>query len=209
VIRDDLSDKLIHLTRGDSDQQAAETFLKILDERRLRGGTGCIKGSFCCVCFSEAPISKLGHILAAPGAHGMRYSPFGVMVSKSWLFARGGRPVIYQSDREFKLLHADQQYRHVRYEPADEGYQVDFTWEREWRIRVDELTLEPPATTVVVPTRAWEHWFMRRHQDSLSNFAAVTGGFTGPDSMTDPPWHFIVLEDLGVPIPAVAPPPRA
>ena len=56
-------------------------------------------------CFSEAPLSKLAQILANPSAHGMRYKPFGVMVSKSWLFERAGRPVIYQPESEFDLLH--------------------------------------------------------------------------------------------------------
>jgi len=154
VIRGDLSDKLIHLTRGDSEQAAAATFLTILQEGKLRGGTGCIKGTFRCVCFSEAPLSNLSQILASPGAHGVRYKPFGIMLPKTWLFGRGGRPVIYQSDDEYSLLHDSQKYRHVRYAPDT----IDFTWEREWRIQTDELLLEPEHTTVVVPTRAWEEW---------------------------------------------------
>lgn len=40
-------------------------------------------------------------------------------------------------------------YRHVRYEP-DRG--IDHTWEREWRIRTDELILDPKQTLVVIPT---------------------------------------------------------
>lgn len=203
LIRDDLSERLIHLTRGDTDQAAADAFISILREGRVRGGTGCIKGSYRCVCFSEAPVGKLSHILAAPTAHGMRYRPFGIMVSKAWLFARGGRPVIYQSDGEYELLHDSQRYRHVRFEPDTP---VDFTWEREWRVRTDELVLEPGQTTVVVPTREWEEWFQHKHTGRLAMRALVTHGFIGPNSVAKQPWHFIVLEDLGVSIPAVAPP---
>jgi len=94
MIRDDLSSKLVHLTRGELDQIAADAFISILGERRLRGGTSCIKGSYRCVCFSEAPLSKLSQILANPGATNMRYKPFGIMVDKKWLFERGGRPVL-------------------------------------------------------------------------------------------------------------------
>jgi hypothetical protein len=164
MIRDDLSDKLIHLTRGPTYDDAARLFSTILAEKRLLGGTGCIKGGFRCVCFSEAPVSKLGQILANPMAHGMRYKPFGVMVDKRWLFERGGRPVIYQPDCEFALLHDDQKSRHVRYEPTNN---VDFTWEREWRICTDELSLDPDATTVVVPNRTWVRKVLQPHDEML------------------------------------------
>ena len=202
MIRDDLSGKLIHLTRGATDQAAADAFLSIVQERRLRGGTGCIKGGFQCVCFSEAPVSKLAHILANPSAHGMRYRPFGLMVDKNWLFSRGGRPVIYQTDAEYDLLHETQQFRHVRYEPNDG---VDFTWEREWRAQVDGLDLDPQVTTLVVPTRAWEKWFQDKHTAMLARRALVTH-MIGPRSVSEFPWHFIVLGDLGVETPGVDPP---
>ncbi len=196
MIRDDLSDKLIHLTRGSHDR-AAEAFRAILEEKRLLGGAGCIKGGFRCICFSEAPISQLSRILAKPMVHGMRYAPFGVMLDKAWLFDRGGRPVIYQSDSEFQLLHDNHKYRHVRYEPANN---VDFTWEREWRILIDELPLDPDIATVVLPNRDWERKLLKPHEDRIWRRAAANiGGI--PSGLIKQPWHFIVLEDLGVPIP--------
>ena len=203
MIRDDLSEKLIHLTRGATDKDAADAFLSIIKERKLRGGTGCIKGGFSCVCFSEAPVSKLAHILANPSAHGMRYRPFGVMVDKQWLFSKGGRPVIYQTDAEYELLHESQKFRHVRYEPNDG---VDFTWEREWRMHGHELELDSQGATLVVPTRAWEKWSQDNHTAMLSRRALVTMGFIGPRSVSDYPWHFIALQDLGVDVPSVDPP---
>ena len=81
----------------------------------------------------------------------MRYKPFGVMVSKSWLFERAGRPVIYQPESEFDLLHETQRFRHKEYDPPS----VDFTWEREWRIRTDALELDPGAVSLVVPNRGF------------------------------------------------------
>jgi hypothetical protein len=198
VLRDDLSNKLIHLTRGNSFDDAAATFTKIVTEKRLLGGTGCIKGRFTCVCFSEAPLSKLTTILANPMAHGMRYKPFGVMLDKTWLFEQGGRPVIYQPDSECELLIPEQRWRHVRYEPQNG---IDFTWEREWRIHADELALDPMVTTFVIPNRDWERRFHDEHLAALSRRALVTGGFVGPKEISDIPWHFVVLEDLGVEIP--------
>jgi hypothetical protein len=37
----------------------------------------------------------------------------------------------------------------------------------------------------------------------------VLHGFIGPRSVSEFPWHFMVLEDLGVEIPAVSPPEAA
>lgn len=196
MIRDDLSHKLIHLTRGPSYDDAAQLFTKILAEKQLLGGTGCIKGKFHCVCFSEAPVSKLSHILANPMAHGMRYKPFGVMVDKMWLFERGGRPVIYQEDSEFELLHDNHKFRHVRYEPTKN---IDFTWEREWRIHTDTLQLVPEETTVIVPNRTWERTILEMHEQKIWRRAALTSWM--PMSVIRTPWHFITLEDLGVLIP--------
>jgi hypothetical protein len=201
VIRDDLSDRLVHLTRGEPTLVAAGTFLSIVEQRVLRGGDGFIKGGYRCVCFSEAPISKIAHLLAASQEGEIRYKPFGVMVDKAWLFARGGRPVIYQPDVEFGLLHESQRYRHVRYDPPG----VDFTWEREWRVCADELPLDPAAVTLVVPTRAWERWFQRQHEAARGRFAFLTGGFGGGAPF---PWHFVVLEDIGVDIPIDLEPPE-
>ena len=202
MIRDDLSDKLIHLTRGESDQSAANNFLSILQSKTLKGGTSCIKGKYQCVCFSEAPVGKLSYILANPSVHGMRYKPFGIMVSKEWLFLKGGRPVIYQPDEEYEFLHESQKFRHVRYEPNND---VDFTWEREWRILTSNLEIDPNCTTVVVPNRSWEEWFQNRHTAKLSRSAFAIGSI-GPKSVSKQPWHFMVLEDLGVPVPSIDPP---
>src|SRR5712692_6302802 len=186
VIRDDLSDRLVHLTRGDPTLVAAGTFLSIVEQRVLRGGDGFIKGGYRCVCFSEAPIGKLAHLLAA-SAQGTRYKPFGVMVDKAWLFSQVGRPVIYQPETEFALLHESQRYRHVRYEPPA----VDFTWERGWRVCVDELPLDPAAVTLVVLTRAWERWFQRRYEGANGRRTLLLGGLGGGAPF---PWHFVVLE---------------
>ena len=123
--RGDLSDQLIHLTRGTPERVEAN-FLAILEEGVLKGSDTCIKGVYKCVCFSEAPISVIAHMIAREDA---RYAPFGVLLGKEWLFEQGGRPAIYQADDEFELLRSEQRYRHVRYEPPH----IDWTWEREWR----------------------------------------------------------------------------
>jgi len=42
MIRDDISSKLVHLTRDVSDRAAADALVSIVAERKLRGGTSCI-----------------------------------------------------------------------------------------------------------------------------------------------------------------------
>ena len=194
MYRDDLSDKLIHLTKG-TWSQAADSFHKIVEEKRLLGGTGGMQYGIKCVCFSEAPISKLAHILAYRYKVNFKYAPFGVMVDKRWLFEKGGRPVIYQPEEEYNLLHVDQRYRHKRYEP-DKTDIEDFSWEREWRIQTAELRFGPEHTTLVVPNRDWEQKVLEPLFRKIQSASAL--GVTLPKPTQIDLWHVIVLEDLGV-----------
>ena len=192
MIRGDLSNRLVHLTRATSEFDAAAQFRSIVSDGYLKGSNRDIRGRFKCVCFSEAPLSVLTHSLGLPlDENGMRYSAFGVIVSKKWLFDQGGRPVIYQPNDEYDMLHDQQKYRHVRYEPERE---IDFTWEREWRICTEKLELVSAETTFIVPTRDWEQYFIDEH---IKDVAAQTFTVEVPVS-PQMKWHFIVLEDLGV-----------
>jgi hypothetical protein len=194
MIRGDLSNRLIHLTKGNTLDEAGENFSQIIREGKLIGGTGHIRGGYTCVCFSEAPISVLSQVLSNPIDDEMKYAPLGVMVQKKWLFEKGGRPVIYQSEEEFELLPDELKYRHVRYEPHRD---IDHTWEREWRILTPELLLDSATVTYVVPNREWEERFKQEHTHKQRGIALALGenGWIGLEKFR---WHFIVLEDLGV-----------
>lgn len=196
MIRDDLSDRLVHLTKGATEKEVAERFLSIVGQKTLLGGTGLIRGGYKCVCFSEAPISKLGAILAEPSIHGMPYAPFGVMLAKTTLFSLGGRPVIYQPESEFNMLHDSQRYRHKVYEP---GKEPDFTWEREWRVPVDRLPLDPADVTLIVPNRRWSDHLFDQHAGRLKT-AVILFDEDMAFGINKCPWHFLVLEDLGIPV---------
>jgi hypothetical protein len=74
--------------------EAGKTFSKIVSEKKLLGSSKNIRGNHKVICFSEAPISKLGIILANPNIHNLRYRPFGIMFDKEYLFQKGARPVI-------------------------------------------------------------------------------------------------------------------
>jgi hypothetical protein len=196
VIRDDLSNKLIHLVRGDTVEDAFGRLQAILDEGQLRGGNGFIRGGYNCVCFTESPIGKLGYVLASPDRANMRYQPFGVMLDKTFVYNEGGRPVIYQPEEDYTRLPEDLRYRHVRFDLSNADAPVDHTWEREWRIRTDALRLPVDATTIVLPNRQWRDHLMANHADNMA-YAVAAMGEVASMSIEPFPWNIAVLEDLG------------
>ena len=192
--RPDLSTKLVHLVKGETMDNAFDTLLAILSERRLRGGSGMIKGGFTCVCFTEAPVAQLALSLADPQTSRFKYRPIGIMVDKAWAFESGARPAIYQPDEEYDWLPNDIKYRHVRYDPSNK---VDFTWEREWRLRANALSFTPEDVTVVFPDRIWADAFNANHFEEIKAKVATNG----VDALERYPWHVIALSDLGIEVP--------
>ncbi|MBB5349553.1 hypothetical protein JWG42_14405 [Desulfoprunum benzoelyticum] len=167
LVRRDLGNLLFHFTRSpgklvEIEKEHSKSSLsdsplsvleKILSDGFLLGSSKNIRGGFKCICFTESPISEIVSLfslvnIAESKTQKTRYEPFGIAVKKDWLYSQGGRPVLYQPENEFKLLPEELQYKHVKFEP-EKG--VDFTWEREWRIKADKLLLDPKETLVVVP----------------------------------------------------------
>jgi hypothetical protein len=205
-IRGDLSDRLVHLTRGRTPPsnpaaraihagEAQRAFWSIVRSRTLRAGTGSIVGGHKCVCFSEAPISVLAQMLAPGDAH---YAPFGVILDKIWLFDRGGRPVIYQPQEEYEALPASHRHRHVNYDPVNAGGPADVTWEREWRV-LGDVPLDPAQVTLVVPFRSIVEQYNEQHLEEQQQ-EAYSQGDAAFQALERQPWHFLVLEDLGLEI---------
>src|SRR5687768_13062509 len=114
LLRRDLGNLLFHFTRAShaytqqmrvrtSPATAMTVLQNILVERRFVGSSAYIRGGHRCICFTEAPIGEVVSLfrlseLAAQGGLRPKYEPFGVAVTKEWLFTKGGRPVIYQPD---------------------------------------------------------------------------------------------------------------
>jgi hypothetical protein len=162
--RADISPYLVHFTSGDSHDEAFIRLRKIIADRRLIAGSRFIKGEYKCVCFSEAPLTSLHGGLVNESFYS-RYSPFGIIVSKQWLFARGGRPVIYQSAEEYHGLTETHRWRHVVYQPSDGKEKIDFTWEREWRIKCDYLVFDQTSAQVVVLDKSWGDKLISEHDE--------------------------------------------
>ncbi|GAA3545745.1 hypothetical protein [Zobellella aerophila] len=137
--RSDISDYLTHWTKDTDNRTAFENLLSIIKEGVLIGGCQHIKGQYNCVCFTEAPKDIFKECRT-------RYSKYGIQVPKWWVYGKGGRPVIYQSEDEYYLLDASIRWRHVTYDfPGP-----DFTWEREWRVRADELVFDIDDIRIII-----------------------------------------------------------
>lgn len=160
MARADISGQVIHFTKGDSEREAFDTLRNILRDGCLKPSGKKIKGRYPCVCFTEAPLASLSQGLINANQYG-RYSLFGVMFDKPWLYEKGGRPVIYQPDTEFGLLPEAVRWRHMRYEPGRTP-PVDFTWEREWRINT-QVEFDASNAALVVPSKAWADEIKAEH----------------------------------------------
>jgi len=127
LVRRDLGNLLFHFTRKPAEQfvevkfgqghtmsmsgSTSAVLRKILYEGGLKGTSIWSHGQTC-VCFTEAPIQEFNSIfslveIAASEKERPRYEPYGIGVSKKWLFAQGGRPVIYDHPNAFDSIKRD------------------------------------------------------------------------------------------------------
>lgn len=162
--RTDICNYLIHFTKDDpsAGNSAFEQLQTIMSSGFILGSSNLIRASYNCVCFSEVPLEQMPTGLVNPDYYS-RYSPFGIMVSKKWLYEHGGRPVIYEHDSEFEFLPETHRWRHVRYEPGV----VDFTWEREWRVKTERLESDPSVAAIILPDRTWAQALLHLHAEMV------------------------------------------
>ena len=153
--RPDIGPTLTHFTRATAEMSAFNVLLKILRDRYLIGTSAYTRGGTKCVCFTEAPLEVVQDGLR--GVDGReRYSTYGIQIPKSHVFRLGGRPVIYQTESEFRILPPSLQWRHVRFDLCTDR-PVDFTWEREWRVQTERFDFSDQDVIVVVPDEDAEH----------------------------------------------------
>jgi hypothetical protein len=202
-----MGDLLFHFTRGDEPvwremhghkwntaETAGTRLMKIL-RGGLRGSSRWTYG-INTVCFTEAPIQEFNSVFALASIASERhlrprYEPYGVAVSKTWLFGKGGRPVIYDDPNARDQYPSGLLHRFCPYNPLEE---VDYTWEREWRIQTDLLQLEPQHTLVVVPTSAEAFDIVHEHADS---HADVDRDGTATGVFYTPTWLAVSLDMFG------------
>jgi hypothetical protein len=209
LVRRDVGDLLFHFTRGleprwveiqgkkmNMGETASHILNKILSSGELRGTSRWTYGKDT-VCFTEAPIHEFNSIfalasIASEEAQRPRYEPYGLAVSKTWLYQQGGRPVIYDHPSSLERYPEQLRYRFCPYDPLNS---VDFTWEREWRAPTSALRLEPSHTLVVVPTSVEAFEFVYGHSSEEAEIDASGSAF---GSYYRPKWLAVSLDIFGV-----------
>lgn len=195
--RPDISPNLFHLVRGDTRADAAATLRAIVAERCLHGSDVDIRDGYRCVSFIEAPVKQLRDMYRWSTERDASFQPYGVLLGKDYLYALGGRPVIYQPDIEYDQLPESLRYRHMRYDPLADP-PVDFTWQREWRLRADALLLEPERCCIVVASEADRaallHEYAEREELRMEALVSAAGASLADQFAESFPWPVISLD---------------
>lgn len=158
--RSDITGQVTHLTKRTKDEHAIEVLIKILRGRTLTGsttGSGFIVGNTPAVCFQESPLYSICQNyqyeakVAKENNKEARYSAFGLMFQKDYIYNKGGRPVLYE-DTDFAkgILPEDQWWRIVRFDLSNSDNIIDWTHEREWRIP-NSFKFDISKVTIIVP----------------------------------------------------------
>ncbi|MCU8083613.1 hypothetical protein [Shewanella sp. SM23] len=156
--RPDLSPFLVHLTKNtksDDEFSAYDNLVNILKTGEIWGSNtekGFVKGPNEAACFMDIPLSSLKYVLneANTNPEKPRYEPYGIIVSKTYAYKRGCRPVIYLSNKELDALKIPREelWRVVRLEGVD-GEGINWVHEREWRVKGDFIIPKDPQAVLV------------------------------------------------------------
>lgn len=168
--RVDLSSRVTHLTKGDTDDEAFENLISILEEKCIRAsktGSNFINGDIPAVCLQEAPLIAIAENLQyeeklreEDEKQRIRYLGFGIRFHKDFIYQNNGRPVIYDDTNQVKeYLHKSDWWRIVRLDLSDENHMIDWTHEREWRVPGD-LLFDYSQCEIIVPSPVYYHKFV-------------------------------------------------
>jgi hypothetical protein len=140
---------LTHFTRASTAASAIDNLVAILRDGVIRGGRRMVRGGGEAVCLFDVPLGQLDRILARRNRR--RYEPVGIAVERRYAFRMGARPVVYLPWREARAVIAPAEFWRVVNLEYDRNPPVDWTFEREWRLRGD-LPLDPSCCAALVET---------------------------------------------------------
>ena len=180
--RSDMSSYVTHLTRATEKDSALDILKKIIKDRKLIGSTnkGYIQGNNRAVCFQDAPIPGIVQNVyqnqvqvEENKANKYRYHGIGLMIRKQYAFKKGARPVIYETKEEGRKRDPEELWRVVTFDLNNDNDFIDWTYEREWRIKGDfEFDLE--EVVLLVPNKgAYQELVKWLGQDDLSKFRGI------------------------------------
>lgn len=180
-LRSDISTYLTHLTRENDDLSGIDVLIKILKEKTLLGSTnsGFIQGSDRAVCFQDAPLYSITQNLIHEQFNRdelggkIRYRPYGISFNKKYIFNKGGRPVIYEQKDIARKKYPDDLWRIVSFDLNDKNNIVDWTHEREWRVK-GNFQFDLAEVTVLLTNKSAYKTFINKIDESiLKNIAGI------------------------------------
>jgi hypothetical protein len=140
---------LTHFTRASRDGNALDNLVAILRDKIIRGSARMVRGRSPAVCLFDAPLAELSRLLVRGNRR--RYEPFGIALERRYAFKMGARPVVYMPWMEAqRIMPAEETWRVVNVD-LERTPPVDWTFEREWRVRGD-LKLPPQGAVALVET---------------------------------------------------------
>lgn len=157
--------------------------VKILKERKIIGSTtenGFIVGKERAVCFQDAPLQGLTQNLIHEQYHQKelgdksRYLGFGLAFSKKYAYMKGARPVLYEKrDVAKSFLPESEWWRIVSFDLSDDDSIIDWTHEREWRLKGDFDFELSEAYVYVVNQGAYKDFLKKAGLDLVSEIRGI------------------------------------
>ncbi|HYB91032.1 MAG TPA: hypothetical protein VEC38_08305 [Candidatus Binataceae bacterium] len=126
---------LTHFTRASETARAIDNLISILRTGVIRGGRRMVRGGKPAVCMFDVPLAELRTLLVRRNRR--RYQPFGIAVDRRYAFRMGARPVIYMPWREARDVLPSAEFWRVVNMEYDRTPPIDWSFEREWRVRGD------------------------------------------------------------------------
>ena len=167
--------RLTHLARRTEGKSALEILYEIIDSKTIKGSTntGFIIGKNSAVCFQEVPLYSIAeniqYVVDAqkewPSQKRLRYEAYGLRFNKGQLFYKyKARPVLYgPKDEMTAMLPESEHWRIVTLDLSDHTRIVDWTHEREWRVKGD-LSFDYSEVEVIVENPEAYHDFIAHYQ---------------------------------------------
>lgn len=185
--RSDMSSYLYHLTReDDNDNDSFDVLINILNDKKLNGSTtesGFIVGDNKAVCFQDTTTYGLcqniyhEQILREKNSQRkkVRYRPIGIAFRKEYVYDKGGRPVIYEKTDVAKELipKKDEWWRIVNLDLSNTERIIDWTHEREWRVKGDFEFALNEAVIVLTNSDIYREFVSKIDKSILENIAGI------------------------------------
>ncbi|MDY6851193.1 MAG: hypothetical protein SV487_03825 [Thermodesulfobacteriota bacterium] len=138
--------------RSGAAHTAFDTLRRILDQGRIRGGSGLTRGRAPVVSFTAGGLDELSSLVRwRPGLIRWTFEPYGLAVTRAALQGLGAAPVVYGGDDIWEKMPDGQKFRFQLHQPP----KTDWSGEKEWRLEgdVDLGKISKKDIKIIVPSR--------------------------------------------------------